>query len=162
MFQNNCLLEQFPRRELHLNKAHGSMDILWDLEVLLVWRVSNFSVGGDTGISGTSHHSLFYVGRSSHMWATAVLQQAFSKSSTSRVQDKAGLAHRWATDCAELLSLNICTWSVSGAQGWKLLSLTSAINFSSADIMVYICNGRRLYLAIQQLQSCTSGCSRFA
>lgn len=69
MFQNNCLslLEQFPLRELHLNKAHGGMDILWDLEVLLAWRVNNFSVGGDMDIYGTSHHSLIYMGRSSHI-----------------------------------------------------------------------------------------------
>lgn len=77
-------------------------------------------------------------------WAT--LQQGFSKSSTRRVKDKAGLALRWGTDCAELLPQNISAWLVSGALGWKFLSLASVINFSSADIMMYSCTGRRLYL----------------
>lgn len=84
------LLEQFPPRELHLNKGHKAMDILWDLEVLLkpkAWRVNYFSVGGD---------------------------------------------------------MNICTGLVSGALGWKFLSLAPAINFSSADIMGYSCTGRNL------------------
>lgn len=46
------------------------MDILWDLEVFLMpksWRVNYFSVGGDMDIYGTFHHSLIYIGRSSHI-----------------------------------------------------------------------------------------------
>lgn len=47
------MVEQFPLRELHLNKEHKAMDILWDLEVFLkpkAWRVNYFSVGGDMNI----------------------------------------------------------------------------------------------------------------